>query len=100
MRCYVAPDNVPGAPWRLAGAQSRTAVCAQTSPLTILARLTRENKALSYAPTIPVMPIIKRPHSSHSPAGQDRDSYHRTQGRNAASRDAEAGGRSIGATDA
>ncbi|PMS29821.1 penicillin-binding protein 1A [Paraburkholderia rhynchosiae] len=44
------------------------------------------------------MPIIKRPHSSHSPAGQDRDSYHRTQGRNAASRDAETGRRSIGAT--
>ncbi|MFL9895761.1 transglycosylase domain-containing protein, partial [Paraburkholderia sp. RL17-381-BIF-C] len=44
------------------------------------------------------MPIIKRPHSSNSPSGEDRDSYQRTPGRNAASRDAEAGRRSIGAT--
>ncbi|QQC64510.1 penicillin-binding protein 1A [Paraburkholderia ginsengisoli] len=44
------------------------------------------------------MPIIKRPHSSHSPSGEDRDSYQRTPGRNAASRDAEAGRRSFGAT--
>ncbi|MFL6640726.1 MAG: transglycosylase domain-containing protein, partial [Paraburkholderia graminis] len=44
------------------------------------------------------MPIIKRPHSSHSPAGQDRDSYRRTEGRNAASRDREERGRPIGAT--
>ncbi|CAE6782382.1 penicillin-binding protein 1A [Paraburkholderia haematera] len=42
------------------------------------------------------MPIIKRPHSSNSPAGEDRNAYHRTPGRNAASRDAEAGRRSIG----
>ncbi|MCC8391621.1 penicillin-binding protein 1A [Paraburkholderia sp. MMS20-SJTR3] len=42
------------------------------------------------------MPIIKRPHSSHSPAGEDRDSYQRTPGRNAASRDAGRGGRSFG----
>jgi penicillin-binding protein 1A len=55
-------------------------------------------KAFSHAPTIPVMPIIKRPHSSHSPAGEDRDSNQRTPGRNAASRDAEAGRRSFGAT--
>jgi penicillin-binding protein 1A len=58
----------------------------------------RENKALSHAPTIPDMPIIKRPHSSQSPAGQDRDSYRRTEGRNAASRDAGEGGRSLGAS--
>ncbi|CAE6751088.1 Penicillin-binding protein 1A [Paraburkholderia nemoris] len=44
------------------------------------------------------MPIIKRPHSSNSPAGDDRDAYHRTPGRNAASRDAEPGRRSIGAS--
>ncbi|MEA3128242.1 MAG: penicillin-binding protein, partial [Paraburkholderia sp.] len=44
------------------------------------------------------MPIIKRPHSSNSPAGEDRDAYHRTPGRNTASRDAEAGRRSIGVT--
>ncbi|MFM0268681.1 penicillin-binding protein 1A [Paraburkholderia sediminicola] len=44
------------------------------------------------------MPIIKRPHSSNSPAGDDRDAYHRTPGRNAASRDGEAGRRSIGAS--
>ena len=58
----------------------------------------RENRALSHAPTIPDMPIIKRPHSSQSPAGQDRDSYRRTEGRNAASRDAGEGGRSLGAS--
>ncbi|OLL30721.1 penicillin-binding protein [Burkholderia sp. SRS-W-2-2016] len=44
------------------------------------------------------MPIIKRPHSSHSPSGEDRDSYQRTPGRNAASRDAERGRRSFGST--
>ncbi|HEX3383148.1 MAG TPA: hypothetical protein VHU21_25585, partial [Paraburkholderia sp.] len=44
------------------------------------------------------MPIIKRPHSSNSPAGEDRDSHQRTPGRNAASRDAGGGRRSIGAS--
>ncbi|AXL51053.1 penicillin-binding protein [Paraburkholderia caffeinilytica] len=44
------------------------------------------------------MPIIKRPPSSNSPAGDDRNAYHRTPGRNAASRDAEPGRRSIGAS--
>ncbi|APA84628.1 penicillin-binding protein 1A [Paraburkholderia sprentiae WSM5005] len=44
------------------------------------------------------MPIIKRPHSSNSPAGEDRDSHQRTPGRNAASRDAERSHRSIGAS--
>ncbi|HEY2024951.1 MAG TPA: penicillin-binding protein, partial [Paraburkholderia sp.] len=42
------------------------------------------------------MPIIKRPHSSHSPAGEDRDSDQRTSGRNGASREPTRGGRSIG----
>ncbi|MBC8749382.1 MULTISPECIES: penicillin-binding protein 1A [Paraburkholderia] len=44
------------------------------------------------------MPIIKRPHSSNSPAGEDRDSNQRTPGRNAASREPERGRRSIGAS--
>jgi len=44
------------------------------------------------------MPIIKRPHSSNSPSGEDRDSYHRTPGRNADSRDAQERRRSFGAT--
>ncbi|WP_233849062.1 penicillin-binding protein 1A [Paraburkholderia sp. HD33-4] len=44
------------------------------------------------------MPIIKRPHSSNSPAGEDRDSQQRTPGRNAASRDAGRGRRSIGSS--
>jgi penicillin-binding protein 1A len=38
------------------------------------------------------MPIIKRPQSSHSPGGADRDPYHRTPGRND-----EPLGRSLGA---
>ena len=33
------------------------------------------------------MPIIKRPQSSNSPGGDDRDPYHRNPGRNDASRD-------------
>ncbi len=55
-------------------------------------------QARSCGPFIPVMPIIKRPHSSNSPAGEDRDSHQRTPGRNAASRDAERSHRSIGAS--
>jgi penicillin-binding protein 1A len=42
------------------------------------------------------MPIIKRPQSSNSPGGEDRDPYHRNPGRNDASRD-EPGRRSLGA---
>ncbi|MGF6806486.1 penicillin-binding protein 1A [Paraburkholderia sp. Clong3] len=55
-------------------------------------------QARSCGPIIPVMPIIKRPHSSNSPAGEDRDSHQRTPGRNAASREPERGRRSIGAS--
>ncbi|MGA3246745.1 MAG: transglycosylase domain-containing protein, partial [Paraburkholderia sp.] len=42
------------------------------------------------------MPIIKRPQSSNSPGGEDRDPYHRNPGRNDASRD-EPRRRSLGA---